>query len=379
VLSTLFARSRNGRRGNGQAEDLISMLTDAAIAVSSAMSMTEVLGVIAEQARQATRADKLAILLYDDDTGLFDPDSLVVRGMREQHPQAEWEERLDHIAHSASVGEIVTDAGDGSEPVLVAVPMRLHNEPIGVICAINAPERALDSARRDALTVLAAFAATAIESARLNEQTATMLLSSERERIAREIHDGVMQSLFSMSLALEVCKKGIYRDPTEVYQRLDELQDQLNMAAAELRRYIYDLKPARLSELGLASAVQYWIRDVTSGTPVRGRFIIEGESPSLTAREEACLYRVAKEAVSNAVRHAGAKNVDVRLIHGPGWVKMTVNDDGKGFDPDMQQTSGGMGLRSIRDRVRGEGGELTIESARGEGTRITVQLAVVPR
>ena len=153
--------------------------------------------------------------------------------------------------------------------------MRLHDQPIGVICAINSPDRALDSARRDALTVLAAFAATAIESARLNEQTATMLLSSERERIAREIHDGVMQSLFSMSLALEVCKKGIYRDPTEVYQRLDELQDQLNMAAAELRRYIYDLKPARLSELGLASAVQYWIRDVHVGHagagPIRHR------------------------------------------------------------------------------------------------------------
>ncbi len=379
MLSTLFARSKNGRRGNGQAEDLISMLTNAAIAASSAMSITEVLGVIADQARTATRADKLAILLYDEDTGLFDPDSLVVRGMREQHPQGEWEERVNRIAHPASMGEIVTDAGDGTEPVLVAVPMRIHAEPIGIICAINAPERALDSARRDALTVLAAFAATAIESARLNEQTATMLLSSERERIAREIHDGVMQSLFSMSLALEVCKKGIYRDPTEVYQRLDELQDQLNMAAAELRRYIYDLKPARLSELGLASAVQYWIRDVTSGTPVRGRFVIEGESPSLTAREEACLYRVAKEAVANAVRHADARNVDVRLIHGPGWVKMTVSDDGKGFDPDMQQTSAGMGLRSIRDRVRGEGGELAIESADGGGTRITVRLAVVPR
>ncbi len=379
MLSTLFARSRNGRRANGQAEDLISMLTDAAIAASSAMSITEVLGVIADQARRATRADKLAILLYDEDTGLFDPDSLVVRGMREQHPQGEWEERLSRIANPASFGEIVTDAGSGSEPVLVAVPMRLHNEPIGIICAINAPNRALDSARRDALTVLAAFAATAIESARLNEQTATMLLSSERERIAREIHDGVMQSLFSMSLALEVCKKGIYRDPTEVYQRLDELQDQLNMAAAELRRYIYDLKPARLSELGLASAVQYWIRDVTSGTPVRGRFIIEGESPSLTAREEACLYRVAKEAVSNAVRHADARNVDVRLIHGPGWVKMIVSDDGKGFEPEMQQALAGMGLRSIRDRVRGEGGELNIESAQGEGTRITVQLTVVPR
>ncbi len=379
MLSTLFARSRNPRRANGQAEDLISMLTEAAAAASSAMSTTEVLGVIADRARQATRADKLAILLYDEDTGFFDPDSLVVRGMREQHPQHEWEERLNRIAAPAAMGEIVTDAGNGNEPVLVAVPMRLHNDAIGVICAINSPERALDSARRDALTVLAAFAATAIENARLNEQTATMLLSSERERIAREIHDGVMQSLFSMSLALEVCKKGIYRDPTEVYQRLDELQDQLNMAAAELRRYIYDLKPARLSELGLASAVQYWIRDVTSGTPVRGRFVIEGDSPSLTAREEACLYRVAKEAVSNAVRHADARNVDVRLIHGPEWVRMTVSDDGKGFDPEMQDTSGRMGLKSIRDRVRGEGGELSIESAPGEGTRITVQLQVVPR
>lgn len=378
MLNTLFARTKNGRKGNGQAEDLISMLTDAAVAASSAMSTTEVLGVIAEQARQTTRADKVAILLYDEDTRVFDADSLVVRGMREQHPQSEWEERLDRIAQPASIGELVTDAGDGEEPVLVAVPMRLHDEPIGIICAISSPDRALDSSRRDALTVLAAFAATAIESARLSEQTATMLLSSERERIAREIHDGVMQSLFSMSLALEVCKKGIYRDPTEVYQRLDELQDQLNMAAAELRRYIYDLKPARLSELGLASAVQYWIRDMTSGTPVRGRFVIEGESPSLTAREEACLYRVAKEAVSNAVRHGEAKNVDVRLVNLPGAVRLVVTDDGKGFDSEQGET-GGMGLKSIRDRVRCEGGQLQIESGDGEGTTITVQLAVRSR
>jgi signal transduction histidine kinase len=201
------------------------------------------------------------------------------------------------------------------------------------------------------------------------------MLAGERDRIAREMHDGVVQSLFSISLGLEVCKKQLFRDPTAVSVRLEELQQHLTSSMSELRRLVYDLRPKSLSEHGLKGSLETWVEQATAGRGIEATVRVEGQPTVIPASTEACLFRVAKEAVSNAARHSGASRIDVLLRFDDKGMALVVTDDGRGFDLDqMLETGTGIGLRSIRERVLAEGGTLTVDSEPGTGTRIQVEV-----
>jgi len=368
-----------GSQSSPQAE-LIATLNEVADAVSSAMSVEAVLDVIVDRAKRITDTDKAVLVLTDEHGEQLDLDTIVVRGRRGQHAQEWWESRLE------SLGERVFETGEPAmEPhpeeaaVLLASPVLVKDRPIGLLCAINSEDRPFSSVQTDFLQVLSAFAASAIENARLAEQSRYVLLASERDRIAREMHDGVVQSLFSISLGLELCKKQALRDPAAVAERLDDLQSHLNTAMTELRRFIYDLRPMKLAELGLVGALEYWVREITQGRNVRGKIVVEGELPRMDPSEEACLYRVAKEAVSNVVRHSGADTVEIRVGRAEeGFVLLTVTDNGNGFDSDavLAGATNGIGMKSISDRVLREGGTLTVVSTDGGGTVLSVKLPI---
>lgn len=363
-------------RGVLQAE-LIATINEVADAVSSAMNVAEVLDVIIDRAKRITDTDKAVLVLADEHGETLDLDTIMVRGRRGQHEQTWWEARLNELADRVfDTGEPAIERHHEQKALLLCSPVLVKDRPIGLLCAINTEDRPFSPEQIDFLAILSAFAASAIENARLAEQSRYVLLASERDRIAREMHDGVVQSLFSISLGLEVCKKQVMRDPVAVGVRLDELQQQLNSSMTELRRFIYDLRPMKLQELGLVGALEFWVREITSGRQVRGKVTAEGDRHILTPAEEACLYRVAKEAVSNAVRHAHADLITVRLRFEPQVVRLQVADDGVGFDTTqvLDQLSERIGLRSIRERIRGEGGTLSIDSAPGAGTTLSVEL-----
>jgi signal transduction histidine kinase len=220
-------------------------------------------------------------------------------------------------------------------------------------------------------------AASAIANARLAEETRYAMLSGERERIAREMHDGISQSLFSVSLGMELAKKQVMKDPPAAARILDDLQAQLRASAAEVRRLVYDLRPMRLRDQGLVSSVQMWVREATRGTDMLGETEVEGTVIGMGPALESCLYRVAKEAVSNAVRHSGGTRVLVRMAFDGDSVVLTVQDDGDGFatPATSQPLEGtGAGLRNMRDRVTAEGGVLLIENVEGGGTLVRAEL-----
>lgn len=359
--------------------ELVATLNEVADAVSSAMSVEEVLAVIVERAKIAIDTDKAVLVLTDEHDAHLDRDTIHVRGRRSQHPQGWWEPRLEALGESAfAAGEVAVERHPEQDAWLVACPVRVKDRPIGLICAINSADNPFSRAQLDFLAILAAFASSAIENARLSEQGRYVMLASERDRIAREMHDGVVQSLFSISLGLELCKKQVQRDPAAVAGRLDELQEHLNTAMTELRRFIYDLRPMKLAELGMVGAIEYWIREITSGRDIHGKLVVCDELPRMTPAQEACLYRVAKEAVSNTVRHSGASSFVVRIECRPDRICLEVVDDGCGFDvgESLDGPDGRLGLRSIRERVTREGGRLRVDSAPGRGSTITVELPV---
>lgn len=371
-------RVLEGKQPVNQAE-LIGTLNEVAEAVSSTLDVDEVLSIIVERAKSITNTDKALLVLTHDHVTELDHETIVVRGQRIQFLQDWWEDRLESLADAVfTTGEPVVEAHPAQRALILACPLLARDEPIGMLCAINSQTRPFTADQIDFAEILSAFAASAIENARLAEQSRYVLLASERDRIAREMHDGVVQSLFSISLGLELCKKQVSRDPAAVADRLEDLQQQLNNSMTELRRFIYDLRPMKLMELGLLGATEYWVREITQGRPIRGTVTVDGTLPHLDPSQEACLYRVAKEAVSNVVRHSGAQSFDVMIQNTGDLITLTVSDDGDGFDSALVMGGGtqGLGLKSISDRVSRDGGTLSVSSNAGRGTVIQVQLPV---
>lgn len=356
---------------------LITALNEVASAVSSARAREDALTAIVECAKSVTDTDKAALILVDTQGEQLDPDTVVVRGRRAQHPQAWWLQRLDELGDQVwESPQCVVEFHDAQSAWLLWSPVRVKDRPVGVLCAINSADRPFSSMQIEFMEVLSAFASSSIENARLAEQSRYLLLASERDRIAREMHDGVVQSLFSISLGLEVCKKQVVSNPSGVITRLEELQSHLTTSMTELRRFIYDLRPIKLADLGLPGAIEHWINEVTTGRPLRGTLVVRGSQPPLPASDEACLYRVAKESVSNIVKHAEATQFKVLLEGTETGVRMVISDNGRGFDPEQAVDGGGVGigLHSIRDRIALAGGTLVVQSVPGSGTTITVEM-----
>lgn len=357
--------------------DLIHVLNEVAGAVSSARSVDEIVATIVRRAKDITDSDKAILLLTEEHSRHLDLDTIVVRGRRLQHGEEWWGPMLDRLGERVfSAGQPCVERHPEFGAEVLACPLLVKDRPIGLLCAINALDRPFRRDHEDFMLVLSAFAASAIENARLAEESRYVLLASERDRIAREMHDGVVQSLFSISLGLELCKKQVLREPQQVADRLEELQEQVKLSMTELRRFIYDLRPMKLTELGVTGAIEYWIDQITQGRPVRGRLVVSEALPVLDPATEACLYRVAKEAVSNVVRHAGAGRFEVRIGTEGRMMRLEVEDDGVGFDSALVMGGGtpGMGLNSIRERVARAGGVLDVRSTAGRGSVIAVDL-----
>lgn len=361
---------------------LVRSLIDLTEAVSSAQSVDEMLPVLVEHAKSFTGTEKVVLCLFDPVHGfpLIDNETVVVRGQRSLHDESVWGVWLDEVvgAMESNPGPVVMqDETAGSW--MLAIPLRVRDTPMGVLAAINSTSHSLRDDHIAYLSVLGSFATGALETARLAEEGRYSLIASERERIAAEMHDGIAQSLFGVSLGLESCKKLAVRDPAAVVTRLDDLQAQLAASMSELRRYIYDLRPAKLRDLGLPDAIRCWIKEITPASGPRASFEVRGQAGHLAGEVESCLYRVAREATTNAVRHSGATHLRIALEYRPDGVALVVEDDGCGFQVERAvghaKAGGTNGLNNVRERVERVGGTLQLTSDQGRGTRL---LAVVP-
>jgi signal transduction histidine kinase len=219
-------------------------------------------------------------------------------------------------------------------------------------------------------------AALAIENARLRTQASQVAVVAERERLARELHDSVTQSLYSLTLLAEASQRlvgtGDLEPVREYTLRLGEIAQQ---ALREMRLLVYQLRPLVLKREGLVGALQQRLDAVEKRAGVDARLLVEG-SVELPAEVEEGLYRIAQEALNNALKHAAATSVTVRIQTNARGVTLEVSDDGRGFDPEGVSDEGGMGLANMRERAERLGGSLVVLSAPGEGTTVRLSLEV---
>jgi signal transduction histidine kinase len=223
------------------------------------------------------------------------------------------------------------------------------------------------------LVVLATQAAIAVENARLYDETERkarelqrLQVLEERERIGRELHDGVIQSLFALGMSLQGLASS--SSDAEVARRLEAAVEDVDQAIRDLRNYIFGLRPGILADRQLDQALQELTTEFGARSGVVTVVDVDGEAASALASRAGEVVQLAREALSNASRHGRATTCRVSLRRGPAGIVLEIDDDGRGFDVDT--TTWGMGLRNLRERTESLGGMLEIESTAGEGTTV---------
>jgi two-component system, NarL family, sensor histidine kinase UhpB len=194
----------------------------------------------------------------------------------------------------------------------------------------------------------------------------------ERKRIARELHDDTAQSLAALLIRLRLLRAADDRQVREA--TLDELREEIGEALERIRRFARGLRPPALDELGLVPALESHVRSLSESVGTTIRVEAEPLEAGLSPEAELALYRIAQEAISNAVRHADAQRVLVRISQERGALLLSVADDGRGFDVErvMASEERGLGLFGMRERAAYIGAQVVIRSERGVGTEVRV-------
>jgi two-component system NarL family sensor kinase len=265
---------------------------------------------------------------------------------------------------------------DGTEGLRYhsSIPLYAAGRKLGVLNVASTDWRELSPDDLRLLYTVGDLLSIAVERSRLFAHSARVGAIEERNRLAREIHDTLAQGLAAIALQLETADALLetHADVDSIRRVVATALEQTRLNLDEARRSVLDLRAAPLESKGLAAAIEELVSDRGPGDIAIG-LKIAGRNIPVPARIELGLYRITQEALSNALRHANARHVDIRLAISRQRAELTVSDDGDGFDT-AEPTPGSYGLVGMNERVRLLGG--TFELASGEeGTRITV---VVP-
>jgi signal transduction histidine kinase len=265
-----------------------------------------------------------------------------------------------------------------AHPTLVdflGMPISDGDEIIGEIFLANSCKPDGFTADDEELVrLLAAHAAIALVNARLYEHSRELSIVEERSRIARELHDAVSQKLFSLRLTADAASALLDRDPARAQEELATVRRLAAEASSELREIVVGHRPPDLDGDGLDRALRKQVELLDRVHEPVMRFAGCGCVPKLTEHGQDAVYRIAQEAIHNALRHADAARIDVVLTSDDGSTVLQVTDDGVGIAPASMVAGRRLGLSSMRERAKEAGGTLTVTSAPGGGTTVRLEL-----
>jgi signal transduction histidine kinase len=345
------------------------------------LTLDEILEIVCSEAIQLTGATGSAVLLIDEGdwlqvtistgrpTPIFDrlpmKESLAGIAIQEGKP----------LLVNDPATEIQAYSRNPDLQALLAIPLRGKDENIGAIDVVNKPGGFTDDDVR-IMNLFADQAAIAIENARLHQQAENLAVMEERQRLARELHDSVTQSLYTVTLYSDAARLALSSGRLEAtMENLRELRNMAREAMIDMRLLIFELHPPILEKEGLVAALRTRLESVEARSGIKTDFQVEGER-RLPVSKESELFRIAQEALNNAVKHSGATSIKVDLNFGDSGFFMCVCDNGVGFDPVTITHRGGMGFRSMEERVHRINGNINIVSAPDEGTTLTVAVDI---
>lgn len=253
--------------------------------------------------------------------------------------------------------------------------VRLGNRIEGILSCYRFTERGFGFDEISLAMALAEQLGMVLETHRLRQTAEEMAVLEERQRLARELHDSVSQSIYSLTLFARSAREAAEdRDAARLIPNLTDIEATALHTLLEMRLLLYELRAPLLEREGLAQAIDSRLNLVERRSGIAVNYELSPAQLELPKTVEVELYQLAIEALNNIVRHAGAGAVTIRLQAANGRVQLEINDDGCGFDP--RQRAGGFGLTGMQERVDRLGGKFEIRSAPGQGTNISIEVEV---
>ena len=381
-----------GKPSAASQDDVLQRVSQVVLAVTRQLSTRDVLQMIVRSARSLVSA-RYAALGVPDDHGSFA--EFVVDGIPDSQRQAIGPLPRQHgmlgvllrEGQPLRVDDIRADPRFEGWPSahpdmsdFLGVPIRDGSDVLGIIfAACKRTPGGFTERDEQLLGLFASHAAIALTNARLYERGRELSVLEERARLARELHDAVSQKLFSIRAKARAAEVLVRRDPDRAIAEMESVAALGGQAHAELRAVIDGLAPPDLAAGGLAGSLRSYAVLAGKTYGVEVRFHAAAELPVLGAQGETAVYRVAQEALHNALRHSGAAVICVTLSVRRRRVVLEVCDRGRGFTADAPPASpslstGGLGLASMRERAASAGGTLTVRSGPGSGTLVRLEL-----
>jgi len=375
--------------------DALTALDEATRAIASVLSPNEVLQVIVDRVRDLVDARYAALGIVDDRGRI---ERFITVGITPEQRARLGDPPEGHgllgliirEGRSLRIPDIATHPESYGFPPehppmhsLLGVPVRVKGRAVGNLYLTEkrtAPEFSEEDQKL--VEMFALHAGIAIENARLHDQVQGLVVAAERERIGRDLHDGIIQRIYAVSLSLEDVPELMTEAPAEAEARVDRAIDTLHDTIRYIRSFIVGLRPELLEANDLAAGIQALADEVRANTLLAVDVAVSPSipEPEVESRDE--LLQIVREALSNAVRHARASQVSITVEPDDDGLVLAIVDDGVGFEDRPrslaaeagQGTEGGHGIGNMRARALAIGGRFEIDGSPGRGTRLLIHL-----
>jgi signal transduction histidine kinase len=362
-------------------------LSEAVLAITAERSVDAMLQTIVDTARSLAHARYAALGIPDDEGGFaqFITSGMSQKAIEAIGPLPRQHGLLDAMLHTPRSERLPNIQNDprfggwpGNHPSMksfLGVSIVAKGEVIAAFYLANRRGAAeFTDYDQELIETLAAHAAIAIENARLYERSRELSIVEERNRLARELHDSVTQTLFSMSLTAESAATLSESDPAQAKEQILVVRHLATEALQEMRSLIFELRPAELEAEGLVATLRKRVDVLRRVYHQEIELDVRAER-RLDPETEKQLFRIVQEALHNALRHSQGTSLAVELSMQNGQVVASVSDDGIGFDPEAaRHRSGRLGLTSMQERAQELGGQVDIRSRPGAGTEVHVEV-----
>ena len=355
------------------AAEALEALDDATRAIAEVQDLDAALQLIVDRVRVLVDAEYAAL-------GISEPDGRIERFIT-SGISAETRARIGPLPRGHGLlgliiheGQSVRTADIGSHPASFGFPP--FHQPVGDLYMTDKRGGGeFDADDQRLVELFARHAAIAMQNARLHDRIASLAIVEERERIGRDLHDGIIQRLYGVSLSLEDVGDLAREDPDEVSRRMDRAIDSLQVTISDIRHFILGLRPGLLGLTGLAVGLESLAEEVRFASVVAVETDLDTTlADELDDEQAGQLMGIAREALSNVTRHSAATVAHLKLGADDTWALLTVEDDGVGFDPMGSFGPDHQGLTNMRERAAKLGGTLIVEPLAAGGTRIVARI-----
>lgn len=346
----------------------LQVLLDVSATASRSLNLTELLQKTLDRVVSLVQASRVGVMLRDKKTGELTPHTL--RPVQDIAPNdlSVLIAACRAVMESGELLYIAPEIERGLHEPGALLPIQTRENRPGVLVIIGPVGGHFTEAQLALFQSIANQLGVAIENARLFEQVQQAAVAAERNRLARDLHDAVTQTLFSSSMIADVLPKIWERNPAEGRNRLEELRQLTRGALSEMRTLLVELRPAALVDTDLGDLVGHQVNAFIARTRLTVVYecnCIQNPPPEI----KEAFYRILQEAFNNIAKHAEASHVSVRLDCLPQKATLLAQDDGMGFDS-QKASSEGLGLGIMRERARSVGAQFEISSRVGGGTRL---------